>query len=326
VKGTVANNFKASKAQRPELNPRASNLRFLPMPARPLPPERVAEKTRRVVSASEFDIFNIPMGTAGPAIFSDDLACDIRSEFRELIGDGFSPQEATDKIIADYTQSGTPTDPDEGPTFWIALAATQWKCGRLLDSVKAKALASIAPDLERWRASADGDAKMISKLVAGRQAALEKFKAQMLSPQPKATKIKKTYHDRTDWEIGHLVSYRLTSGRSIVLRVIGVEEHRKSRIALCDIAQWVGEQLPSAVELTNMARWRDVRFDPVEPFDREHNGKMAMYSYKPTDFPTNRLKVIAKQQPLVATTGVGSMYFGGWAEFDRFLEEYFGLT
>jgi len=266
------------------------------------------------------------MGTTGPAIFSDDLACDIRSEFRELIGDGLSPQEATDKIIADYTQSGTPTDPDEGPTFWIALAATQWKCGRLLDSVKAKALSSIEPDLNRWRASAVGDAAAAEKLVARRKAALDKFKAQLLSPQPKPTKIPKTYHDRTDWEIGHLVSYRLNSTRFIVVRVIGIEEHRKSRIALCDIAQWVGDTLPSAAELSAMPRRRDIRFDPVVPFDREHNGKMALYSYKPTDFPTERLKVIAKQQPLVATSGVGSMYFGGWAEFDRFLEEYFGLT
>ena len=35
------------------------------------------------------------MGTWGVAIFSDDLAADIRGDFRELIGDGLTPSEAT---------------------------------------------------------------------------------------------------------------------------------------------------------------------------------------------------------------------------------------
>jgi len=63
------------------------------------------------------------MGAWGVAIFSDDLAADIRSDFRELIGDGLTPSEATDLLKAEYASSLF--DPHEMPVFWIALALTQ---------------------------------------------------------------------------------------------------------------------------------------------------------------------------------------------------------
>jgi len=34
------------------------------------------------------------MGAWGPAIFSDDLACDIRTDYRELLEDGVAGEEA----------------------------------------------------------------------------------------------------------------------------------------------------------------------------------------------------------------------------------------
>jgi hypothetical protein len=74
------------------------------------------------------------MGTWGTAIFSDDIACDVRDQYRECIGEGLSGSEATEKLMADYEQSLE--DSDEGPPFWLALAATQWKLGRLEDRVK----------------------------------------------------------------------------------------------------------------------------------------------------------------------------------------------
>jgi len=81
------------------------------------------------------------MGTWGTAIFSDDTASDVRDEFRDLIGEGLSTEQATDKLLREYAPSLD--DPDDGPPFWLGLAVTQWKCGRLLERVKEK----------RWRSS-----------------------------------------------------------------------------------------------------------------------------------------------------------------------------
>lgn len=46
------------------------------------------------------------MGAWGPAIFSDDTACDIRSDYRELLEDGVDDAEATQRVISEYQHLG----------------------------------------------------------------------------------------------------------------------------------------------------------------------------------------------------------------------------
>lgn len=93
------------------------------------------------------------MGAWGPGIFSDDTACDVRDEFRDLIGDGVSPEDATGQLLAQYTEGSE--DPDENAVVIIALAVTQWKIGRLLDEVRDQAIAAVdaGADLGRWEGS-----------------------------------------------------------------------------------------------------------------------------------------------------------------------------
>ena len=90
------------------------------------------------------------MGAWGTAIFSDDTACDIRGEYRELIGDGLSPSEATDHLLEEWKE--LLDDPDERSVIWISLAVTQWKLGRLEERVERKAIEIIrsGSDLVRW--------------------------------------------------------------------------------------------------------------------------------------------------------------------------------
>ncbi len=56
----------------------------------------------------------------GPALYSDDLAADVRSDFRALIGEGYSVAAAVEKLIKEYASALD--DPDEAPVFWLALA------------------------------------------------------------------------------------------------------------------------------------------------------------------------------------------------------------
>jgi hypothetical protein len=92
------------------------------------------------------------MGAWGPAIFSDDLAADVREDFRDLIGDGLSAEDASERLKAGYAD--TLEDPDEGPVFLFALAATQWKTGHVVPAIVSEALAALdaGRGMERWEA------------------------------------------------------------------------------------------------------------------------------------------------------------------------------
>jgi len=96
------------------------------------------------------------VGIWGPGIFSDDVADDVREEYRELLGDDVPDEEATRQILAEYLR-----EPGDETTVWLALAATQTGLGRLDDNVKAKALelfdsgAALTPWLEGTSGSGD---------------------------------------------------------------------------------------------------------------------------------------------------------------------------
>src|SRR3984885_9544113 len=80
----------------------------------------------------------VQMGAWGVAVFSDDLAADVRDEFRDLIGEGLLSTEAVEKLLGEYASSVD--DDNEISVFWIALALTQWKLGHLEERTKNEAL------------------------------------------------------------------------------------------------------------------------------------------------------------------------------------------
>src|SRR5579872_3425612 len=125
------------------------------------------------------------MGVSSTAIFGDDTACDVRDEYRELVANGSTGAAATKQLLREWKE--IIEDEDDGPAFWLALAATQWACGRLEDRVKAKAVKIIekGSSLARW--AEGGDSKMLKQ----RQAVLAKLRAQLESPQPAAKTFRK---------------------------------------------------------------------------------------------------------------------------------------
>jgi hypothetical protein len=42
------------------------------------------------------------MGSWGPGIFSDDVASDVRDDWREAIAEGLSPEDATDRLVGNH--------------------------------------------------------------------------------------------------------------------------------------------------------------------------------------------------------------------------------
>jgi hypothetical protein len=177
------------------------------------------------------------MGVWGTGIFQDDTACDIRDSYRDYLGQGMTGSEATTRILQDFG-GGVSADPHENAVVWMALAAVQWKHGRLDEETKAKALSVIESgiDLERWNRD--------SRDFAKRKAALEKLRIQITSPQPESRKVPRRILCESPWSEGDLFGYRLLDGRLVLFKVIGHVTDKGGKYPVCHLLDWIGEQIP----------------------------------------------------------------------------------
>ena len=176
------------------------------------------------------------MGAWGTGIFADDNALDLRDDYRKLISDGVSGPQATDRLVARWAPQG---DPDLAPVFWLALAVTQWGCGRLEARVKEEALRVIADGsaIRPWAGGPD---------ERKRRAVLEAAKQKLESPQPAERKIKKQTLATCDWERGELIGYRLVTGDYVVLRMLDQHIDKGGAYPYCELLDWRGPEIPAA--------------------------------------------------------------------------------
>lgn len=188
------------------------------------------------------------MGAWGTAIFSDDFACDVRDDYIKLLIRGKTSEEATE-IVKDrmMPESGD----NDYPVFWIALAVTQWKKGRLLPQVRDTAVALIesGADLVRWESESP-------KLLGKRKTELEKAKKTLLSTMPAAKKIPMPTWMKSDpWQKGDILSYKITRedisygeycGKYILLRVTDMAfyEINENYLAYYAVYAWYGDEIP----------------------------------------------------------------------------------
>lgn len=247
------------------------------------------------------------MGTWGVAIFSDDLAADLRGDFRELIGDGLTSTEATDRLLGEYESSLE--DPDEMPVFWIALAVAQWKLGRLEDRTKRMALKIIdnGADLARWDNPKDR---------AKREVVLAATREELLSVPPPAKRIPRTIRESNDWQMGELIGFRLLSGKWTIFRVIGHHADEGGRFAVCELLDWVDDQLPLPEKIAGLSisiRWEDSlggvsQFIFQQPRKKNDQARVVRMNYSST--------------PQQTKAGYAALV---WPHVDRVLESIFGL-
>jgi hypothetical protein len=174
------------------------------------------------------------MGVWGTAIFSDDNAADLRGDYRRLVGDGLSGPEATDRLVKEWMPG---KDPDLAAVFWLALAVTQWNCGRLEDRVKKEAIRAIddGSALRPWQGSPK---------ESKRAAVLQITRKQLESLQPPPRRIAKVFRSTCEWEPGELIAYRMLSGSFIVMHVIEHHHDAGGVAPECEIFDWQGPELP----------------------------------------------------------------------------------
>jgi len=115
------------------------------------------------------------VGVCGAGIFEDDVAADVQLQWLDLTSQGMPQEDVTARLIAGLG-SGFIPDSDDGPVFWIALAALQLESDALDAQVAQQAAQAIPLNAARWRQEADADT------VAQRDRVLDELRNR-LSPQ-----------------------------------------------------------------------------------------------------------------------------------------------
>lgn len=196
------------------------------------------------------------MGAWGPAIFSDDTACDVRTDYRELLEDGHDDNKAMRLVIAKYEH----LNEDEAHILWLALAAAQTALGRLDAKVKDEALRIIDEGigLELWVEAG-------SKALSSRKAVLTKLRASLTGPQKSPSKVRKPWAHVTDLVAGDVLAYRRPEGEHALLRVARLEEGRSGTAPILRQLDWDRSTLPTARTLRRLKTLPETRPMSGEP-------------------------------------------------------------
>ena len=175
------------------------------------------------------------MGVWGTGLFSDDVACDVRDHYRELLEDGAEDSAATQQTVEKFR---TYLDEPEGIAL-LALAVTQSTLGRLDSDIRDRALAVIdrGADLEVWE-------RENPKQLAKRRGTLEKARAQLLGPQPPRRRLRAPKRISSGLAGGDVLALALPR-RIVLLRVVRVRAHRLGETPILEELEFDGTEVPS---------------------------------------------------------------------------------
>jgi hypothetical protein len=242
------------------------------------------------------------MGVWGVAIFSDDLAADIRDDFRDLIGEGLTVSDAVDRLLTEFDPRG-----DEIPIFWISLAAIQWKVGRLEKRTKVEAIRVIdtEEDLEKWD---------IPKEREKRKLVLQKLREQLLTPPPPPKRIPRRLKSSSDWNVGEVIGYQLKSGNWALMRVVGHHSDKGGRDAVCELLDWTGTELPDSQAISRL----------VVRYGQRHRVSQFLFQEPRKKLDHARVRRLGITSAPVQKCGGYTVFV--WPHVDRQMKDCYGLT
>jgi hypothetical protein len=258
------------------------------------------------------------MGTWGVGLYAGDTACDVRDTWLKKVRQGAPPEVATRELVEEWSSG------DQEPLFWLALADTQWKWGRLEKWVREEARRVLAAgaDLELWQDS---------KELEARKRVFDRLAAQLKEPPPPPKPIR-VRGDAIDWKRGQLWSYRTLDGKYAVLRVCAFDpECGLAGAPLVELLDVALDTLPAAGALKQIGA-RPARLDynasgRYDFFEPQHRASPLFEpkSKRRGELPRHRLrKLRAEGEPRAAlpttkTIGVP------WDAMDEFLPNMFDV-
>lgn len=147
------------------------------------------------------------MGTWDTGLYQNDLSADVRDDYISKLKAGKSDEEALNEILEEYKEESE--DYDEKYDFYLALADTLWKKGRLTDMLKGKALEILEEDKvsERW---------MSEKIRKERIKVLDKLKEKLESPMPERKKVPIHKPYKLGWEEGDVYYFKIEGPLNLV--------------------------------------------------------------------------------------------------------------
>jgi hypothetical protein len=227
------------------------------------------------------------MGSWSTGVFGNDLASDVRGEYRELIEDGTPDAEALQKVLGGFAQDVD--DPDNGTCFWTGLAAAQMELGRLDPVVRDRTVAVI---------DARGDVHMWDEtgFANKRRAVLLKLRGRLIGPQKAAVRVRPPLRVPCPVQAGDVFLLTLEDGRKARLRVLAVKSHRLRDIPTVEMIDDRGRpyRLFQLTDDPRMTAWTMTQLAQWEVFD----GRMK-------DVPSaHDIQVIARQTPPKVTPTV----------------------
>lgn len=240
------------------------------------------------------------MGAWNTKLYGNDVTCDVRDTYIDMLRDQKDNQEAYEHTLKMYEEFiGT----DEECFVWYALAESQWKSGRLMENVKQKALECI---------DADEGCSIYDEIRNGEKkwkATLTSLKQLLESPMPKEKKYRNTKPEvYNPWEIGDVYAYRYSTeeskkcglyGKYILMQKI---ENRKS----CDniwysrvyVYDKVFDEIPKSNDIKN------IRILPMDVPEKNEelrkkfplNMSAVMGIEKRNDYPKERLIYLGNEK------------------------------
>lgn len=174
------------------------------------------------------------MGVWGTGLFSDDVACDIRDHYRELLEDGNEDAVATRLTLEKFRAY---LEESDGIAL-LAFAVTQSKLGRLDPDIRDRALSALdsGADLEVWE-------RENAKLLPKRRAVLEKARAQLTGPQPPRRRLRPPKRILSGLAAGDVLALTLP-GSVALLRVVRIRSHRLGETPVLEELDFRGNDVP----------------------------------------------------------------------------------
>lgn len=188
------------------------------------------------------------MGAWSTTILGNDFAADVYGEFIEAYNDGKELNVIRRELEAN-NQSEL-NEPDEGSTFWLALAKAQWDCDSLDSDVVAKVgeIVNTELGLDRWREATARDLEKRRKVLA-------EFYAKIQKPHPKPKKRKKTCYIPAVFEAGDCLVLHLPSGNFGAALVLAANNTSKPMgTNLIAVLQFRSIEKP-AIEVFELRKW-----------------------------------------------------------------------
>jgi hypothetical protein len=183
----------------------------------------------------------------GTGLFADDVACDIRDHYRELLEDGVEDGAAKQQVLEKFHAYFD----EPGGIALLALAVTQSKLGRLDSGIRDRALAVLdaGADLEEWQ-------RDNPKLLPKRRAVLEKARAQLTGPQPPRRRLRPPKRTSSGLSAGDVLALALPHGLAL-LRVVRVRQHRLGESPVLEKLDFAGANVPSRDVLESIGPAKD---------------------------------------------------------------------